>query len=218
VGAKAPGGDGFALVEALVSLVIVALISMLMIEGVSAGRRVWSQLDTASARGEAVDGARVALRDRIEQVFPATLFDKNPPYVDFAGETEAVTFIAPPPQAGRPAPLMRYRLAVTGSGGLQLSSISEVANPQGAIVVRDVLLRHVRSLDVAYFGASLPDLARRWQPTWEDQPTPPELVRIRVTFEPGDRRRWPDLIIRPKVTVDAECRFNPTTHGCKGRA
>jgi len=207
---------GFALVEALVSLVIVAMISLLMIEGVTTGRRVWERIDASSARGEAVDAAQASLRDRLEQTFPATLYDENPPYVDFEGGPDTVTFLSSPAQVDRPAPLKRYRLVLTTGGDLLLSSISDVASRDGA-VRRQILLDHVRAVDLAYFGAADPDRARQWRPTWTDQPAPPELVRVRVTFEPGDRRQWPDLIVRPRVTVDTECKFNPINHGCKGR-
>jgi hypothetical protein len=46
----------------------------------------------------------------------------------------------------------------------------------------------------------------------------PELVRIRVGFAPGDRRVWPDLIIRPAVTIDGTCRVNRTARQCRADA
>jgi hypothetical protein len=40
---------------------------------------------------------------------------------------------------------------------------------------------------------------------------------VRLTFEPGDARQWPDLIIRPQATIDVDCKLNPITHHCNGR-
>lgn len=208
---------GFALVEALVSLVIVAMISLLMIEGVTTGRRVWERIDASSANGEAIDAAQAILRDRVEQIFPATLEDRTPPSIDFDGGSQALTFLSSPAQFERPAPLRRYRLALTAGGDLVLSSTSDVASPADGVVSRQTLLRGVRAVDLAYFGAADPDQIRHWRQAWEEQPEPPELIRLRLAFEPGDRRQWPDLIIRPRVTVDTGCKFNPVNPGCGSR-
>jgi general secretion pathway protein J len=137
--------------------------------------------------------------------------------VDFEGAAGALTFLSSPPGSSRPAPLMRYRLEVTTGGELLLSSLSDVA-AQGAATSRQPLLTGVRQLDLAYFGAADPDQTRRWRSSWQDQPKPPELVRVRVVFEPGDRRWWPDLIVKPQVTIDTACVLEPTGHGCRGRA
>lgn len=213
---KRAGDAGFALVEALASLLIVGMISLLLMQGLDTGRRVWERIDTRSAAGEAVDGAQGALRDRIEQTFLATLYDQNPPYVDIDGQAGSLQFLAPPPQAGRPAPLRRYRLGLTTAGDLLLSSVSDVASEGSAVVTNQVLLHRVRALDIAYFGPGS-DHIRRWRQSWQAQPDAPELVRVRVTFDPGDPRAWPDLIIRPRATIDAGCTLNFTNGRCKGR-
>lgn len=189
----------------------------MLVEGVATGRRVWERIDTREARGEALEAAQMALRDRVEQTYPATLYDKAPPYIDFRGAAEQLVFLANPPVSERPGPLRRYTLALDTGTNLVLSSVSDVSPPDQAFVTRQVLLRGVRQLDVAYFGAAQPDFTRRWRSSWIDESFLPEAVRVRLTFEPGDERQWPDLIIRPRTTIDTNCMFNPITHHCKGR-
>lgn len=208
---------GFSLVEALASLVVVGMIGLMLVQGVTTGRRVWERLDTREAHGEVLDAAQTILRDRIEQIYPATLYDKAPPYIDFRGTGEQVTFLANPPVSERPAAIRRYTLALDTATNLVLSSISDVAPLDRAPGTKQILLSGVRQLDVAYFGATQPDFVRRWRPAWIDESALPEVVRVRLTFEPGDERQWNDLIIRPRVTVDAACMLNPITHHCKGR-
>jgi general secretion pathway protein J len=208
---------GFSLIEALASLIVVAMIGLMLVEGVSTGRRVWERIDTREAHGEALEAAQTILRDRIEQIYPATLYDKSPPYIDFRGTAEQMTFLANPPVSERPAAIRRYTLALDTATNVVLSSISDVSPPDQAPVTRQILLLGVRQLDVAYFGAAQPDFARRWRPVWTNESSLPEAVRLRLTFEPGDERQWPDLIIRPRVTIDAACMLNPVTHHCKGR-
>lgn len=189
----------------------------MLVQGVTTGRRVWERIDSREAHGEALEAAQTTLRDRIEQIYPATLYDKSPPYIDFRGSAEQLTFLANPPVSERPAAIRRYTLALDTATNLVLTSISDVPPPEQAPVTRQVLLRGVRQLDVAYFGAAQPDFTRRWRPVWTDESALPEAVRVRLTFEPGDQRQWPDLISRPRVTIDASCMLNSVTHHCKGR-
>ncbi len=214
---EAPSG-GFALVEALASLVIVGMIGFMLIAGVTTGRRVWERIDTREAHGEELDSAQTMLRDRIEQTFPATMNDRSPPYIDFQGSSDDLTFLANPSEAGRPAPLRRYRLFLDAAGEVVLSSISDVAPEQGAIADNQVLLKGARQLEIGYFGPVYPDEQQRWRREWRDEAALPEIVRVRVSFEPNDPRWWPDLLIRPRTTIDALCLLNPVTHHCRGRA
>ena len=214
--ARTTGSDGFALVEALASLVIVGLIGLMLFEGIGTGARVWERMDARQSGRENVDSAQSTLRDRLEEIYPATLYDKTPPYADFAGQASHIEFISSPPQSARPAPLRRYGVLLNTAGQLILTSVSDVA-PRTDTVVNQVMLRGVRAIDIAYFGSAQPDFTRQWRPSWDDESLLPDAIRIRLAFEPGDRRVWPDLIIHPQVMIDTSCSVDPISHGCKGR-
>ena len=209
--------QGFALVEALASLVIVGMIALMLAAGATTGRRVWEGIDRRESAGEELENAQAAFRDRVEQIYPATLYQGNPPTVDFQGTPGGLDFLASPSQAERPAPLRRYTLSLDAAGDLVLASVSDVGPPETAPVSRQILLKGVREIDLAYFGATLPDMQRRWRPGWRNQSGLPEAVRLRVVFEPGDTRQWPDLVVRTRTTIDASCLLNVATHRCRGR-
>jgi general secretion pathway protein J len=209
---------GFALVETLASLVVVSMISLLIIAGLGAGRRAWERLDTREAGGEVIESAQQSLRDRLEQTFPTTLYDTNPPSVNFLGARDSLVFISNPPESGRPAALRRYSLSLDTAGELVLASVSDVDPNVTAEAARQVLITGVRALDIAYFGPAPPDDTPRWRQTWSQEPLAPRLIRVRLTFEPGDPRPWPDLIVRPRVTIDSACLLNIANHKCRGRA
>jgi general secretion pathway protein J len=218
VGGTAPGrSGGFALAEALTSLVIVGLLGVMLIQGVTTGRQVWQRLDTRSAAVEAVEGAQTVLRDRLEQLYAATLYGGAEVRIDMEGGPESVAFLAPPAQALRPAPLNRFQLDLKANQDLVLSSTSDVATSGQPGVTRQVLLTGVRQVDIAYFGPAAPDHSRRWRSSWMDQTLPPELIRIRLDFEPGDPRVWPDLIVRPRTSIDSGCILSSATSHCRGR-
>lgn len=206
---------GFALVEALASLVIVALISLMLFEGLGAGRRVWRGVDAREAGAEAVEEAQSLLRERIGNLYAATAHDADVPYVDFNGASDNVTFLSAPSMAGRPSGLRRYRLALADDA-LVLISVSDAAAPAERTPVEDVLLHGVRHLDIAYFGADSADPTPSWRGVWRQQSRPPRAVRIRVAFAPGPSLWWPDMIIRVNPTVGSECAVSPNGQGACG--
>ncbi len=210
---------GFTLIELMASLAILAMISVLISSGLVTGHRVWSRLDRATAAGEAVGSAQSVMRGLIERAYPITRFDASAPYVDFEGSGGTVTFFGQPSEAGRPGALRRYQLGLDAGGEVVLSSATSLTRDRNAPYTdRQVLVRGARSLDLAYFGAGPPDNTLRWRDLWRDRPAPPQLVRVRVQFPPGDARRWPDLIVRPLADVDTQCILDTASGRCRGRS
>jgi len=209
--------SGYALIELIASLVILAMMSVLMVSGVVTGRHVWERLDANNAMGDSIAGAQTVLRQRLERIFPETRYDANPPYADIDGAANSVTFLAQPRDAERPSSLRRYNLALSTDGNLTLSSTSDLAIDPTAPGEQQVLLRGVQSLDVEYFGPG-PDGTPGWQLRWHEQPASPQLIRIRAQFAPGDGRQWPDLLVKPIATIDTLCVLNTATGRCRGRA
>ena len=207
---------GYTIAEMLVTLLIMGMIGAMMLSGIVAGRRVWERTDTGSVAAEQVAGAQALIRQRFEHVFPVTNFENLPPTSEFDGESSTVTFIAPPRQAQSPSALRNYKIWLSPQGDLVLSSVSTVsANPTRGDE-NLVLLSGVQALDFAYFGPN-PQGVPGWQLQWAKQQKVPELIRLHVAFEPGDRRVWPDLLVKPRVTIDSQCVFNPATGNCRGR-
>lgn len=181
------------------------------------GRRVWEGIDQVATSEEAIEGAQEALRGRIEQMYPATLYGGDEALTDINGQADTLEFLAPPDDSLRPGPLRRYRLELTVGRQLVLSSISDVISARDTRITRQVLLSGVQQIDLSYYGAVASDSAKQWRSSWYQQVTPPELVRVRVAFGRGDRRAWPDLIVRPLTTIDSNCVLSAATSRCRGR-
>jgi general secretion pathway protein J len=208
---------GFALVEALAALAVTAMIALMLLAGLATGRRVWEGVDAREASGEQLESAQGMLRDRLEQAYSVILYQANPPIIDFRGAGETVNFLASPPYDSRPATIQRYNLSLDAAGELLLTSVTDAAPNEAPADRVQVLLRGVRGIDIAYFGARNGDVRPSWGPIWRDQPALPDLVRVRLAFPPGDTRQWPDLIVRPRMTIDADCRIDLGSHRCRGR-
>ena len=207
---------GYAIAEMLASLVILGMIGALMISGITTGRRVWERMDSNDVAAETVAGAQLLLRERIESVFPATRNDTVPPFADFVGKADSISFLGEARGSEQPTSLRRYHLALDTDGDLVLSAVSDVAVNQAVPIEVLVLLHGVQDFDVSYFGPQ-PNGPAAWQLSWDHQASLPQLVRIRLQFEQADHRTWPELLIKPMVTINSLCVLNAANGRCRGR-
>ena len=155
----------------------------------------------------------------MERIFPATRYDKIPSYADFDGVADKidVPFIAPR-CAGAIRRCGATNLAVAPNGDLGSFLIERSGSRPKTPPENLVLLHNVQGLDIAYFGVAPPDNRPAWRFAWEQRPSPPQLIRIRVHFAPQDPRVWPELLIKPVATVDSMCVLMIRTGKCRGRA
>ena len=192
---------GFTLLEMLVSLVVLGFLVVGLTQGVRAGLRLWdAQTLRIGETGELDAGARV-LRALLSGIWV-------PPQGGIgrgaAGKTEI---------EGHPDGLVFRGDLPTGLGTTRLANITlelrerrlvlrwsphrhELTNAPEPEPVETELIRGVERLDLAYWGSPSPDQAAGWQSQW-DGPAIPGLIRVRLAFASGDRRRWPDLIAAP---------------------
>lgn len=207
--------SGFTLVELLVALAVLALAAAIVAAGLTGAGRAWAGGDGRRQAGEAVEAAQAVLRARIEQTVPVTQGSGAFAMIDFSGSDTVLSFLAPPAVAAGEGALRHYTLRLGGDGGLVLSSLPD-GRLNGAPPPREErILAGVGGIDLAYFGREA-DGRGFWRDGWQGARALPELVRLRVRFPPGDRRWWPELIIRPGATVDTGCRLDRASGRCRG--
>ncbi|MGE5517927.1 MAG: prepilin-type N-terminal cleavage/methylation domain-containing protein [Bacteroidota bacterium] len=207
---------GFTLVEALVSLALVGMAGVLVVAGLGGTHQVWTRSGTLSRNVETVEAAQALLRQRLESAVPATRYDGGP-HADLDGQPTTLSFVAPPGDAFGPGGPRKYVLRLTASGDLMLSSVGDGLPTPLAVRREEILLAGAQSLDLAYFGAAQPDSGRTWQRVWQKHSVPPQLIRIRVHFPPGDSRWWPELVVRPRADLDTDCLLDSDGSRCRAR-
>jgi general secretion pathway protein J len=211
---------GFTLVEMLVALALTSMSALLLVGGLAAARTAWTRADRQAVAGEEVAAAQAVLRGRLEAMQPTLNYDASAPYVDLRGTAQMLSWDGPAGDA-KLGPPRRWRLMLGPDGALTLLD----ADPLSTRIETDApavrgwtpsrLIGQVRGLDIAYFGPAPSDKVRRWQQTWNDRPTLPELVRVRLRLAESDRRVWPDLIAAPAATVTSACTPDPLTGRCR---
>jgi general secretion pathway protein J len=212
---------GFTLLELLVTITLLAMLSLLLFGGLRFGVRAW---DGAQAHGAGMDEMRVVqnlLQRELEQAYPAYDVATDPvnPTVAFSGDENGVDFLAPAPQAMLSQGRAHIVLAGARDGG-HLALVMR-AHPELAMgnagSWSEPLLRDVAAIRFSYFGAPTVGGTPSWVGRWPGGKTMPQLVRIHVEFPRGDARSWPDLIVAPRIEVDAGCVYDYVTKYCQGR-
>lgn len=213
---------GFTLIELLVSLFVLGTVASMLMTGTGVMRQIIDRAANRGATNESVVTAQTILRNRIEAMVPSVRFDLGKPVADIRGSGTILSFFAPAAIADQPSSIRRYRLLRSASGQLVLYAVDDLAatvDPYGPGEIGwqpTVLLTGVRSIDFDYFGAAPPDEQRRWRSQWIGLNRPPELIRLRLAFEGGGARQWPDLIIKPGVTINSACKLDPNSGRCAG--
>lgn len=213
--------NGFTLVEMLVSLAVLSLVATMLLGGLQGVGAFVQRSDVRQAGFEEVASAHRLLRGRIEQLRPVVRQDSSIPQVDAQGDGGSFTFIAPPLDRAAPDALWRYRIIATAAGDLILywaNSLDDRYDFEAGMAGWQpiTLLKSVGAVAIDYMGEDLGGRSgRRWHASWAGRPQPPDLVRVRVTFRAGDRRSWPDLIVRPRATVNTACKIDALTGRCE---
>lgn len=213
--------SGFTLTEMLVSLAILSLAAVMLLGGVNAAGAFQARTDRSTAELDEVAAAQRLLRSRIERLSAVTRSDSSEALVDAIGDEGTLTFFGPPLARAEPDALWRYRIVATATGELMLYWANGLDDRHDFVTKETVGWQPIRLLDgvgrlvINYYGDDPQGPGRRWQTSWNRRPQPPDLIRIRVAFRRGDQRIWPDLIVRPRATVNTVCRIDRLSGRCE---
>jgi len=196
--------QGFTLLELLIGMTLVGFILSLLFAGLNLGTRSWEageqRMVTSSRQAVVVD----FIRRGIEQTYPLRWRVGEEDRLAFAGEAESLRFVGTVAmhdgasgnhlialdlvdgETGRDL-VMRWQLPDPGAPGFEPI---EQAEPK-------VLIKAVKEIALAYFGAQSETEDPAWHDQWLDQKTPPALIRLQLTMENGET--WPDIVAAPRT-------------------
>lgn len=224
-----PREHGMSLIEALVALLLLSLLSTGILLTFRIAQRTYEQLTRAERAHAEVTTAQRLLRRLIESSYP---FEPQAGAVraefGLEGSAERLRLTAHMPAAHGGAGHYRYELALVRSESARYNLIVRSwldrrgieewggsSGPAGA-AAEEVLLSDIERLEWAYLertddGAPRP----QWRSAWTSTVSAPALVRLRVAFAPEDPRRWPELLVAPRITDDANCEFDVIAQRCR---
>jgi general secretion pathway protein J len=214
---------GFTLIEMLVALTLISLISVAMVQAFRFSQRSLLQAKRMDNDVRSVAAAQRFLRRVLEEAYP---FEPAAGAAarGLQGDGEHLAFTAPAPAADGAIGLLRYTMRVDKDGAQpnlivqwQLDRNGDAAGTENQ-PRSEVILAGVKSLQIAYLepvDPRDPGATPEWRSSWTERQRMPALVRVHVEFDHQDRRRWPDLIVAPRVTDDANCVFDVVSQACR---
>jgi general secretion pathway protein J len=215
------GSEGFTLIELLVALALFSLLVTGLLGAMHYGISAWKRTTVQVDQLDHTLHVQNFLRRLIEDAYPLFIADgATRKYVDFKGNSISLDFLSSVPIALATGGRARFTLSVTAADGhveLVAASDLELTNRGGAPLTTRALISDLESVEISYFGRVRTDRTARWHESWTEQPTLPQLIRIRVRYPAGDPRIWPELLAAPRITADVGCVHDPLTNGCRGR-
>jgi general secretion pathway protein J len=203
--------QGFTLIELLISLTLLGLLLMLLYGGLHFGVRAWERTTTQDEASQTQDIAQSLLRRELERICvhlaPTPADAPNAaPRIHFDGTQEHMRILAPMPDASGAQRCAPLALIVVPVGGLKTLMFSLRDGSR-----QTALLRKAQDIQFSYQQEG-----GIWRSDWRGQPRLPVLIRVRVTFPPGDRRFWPELFIAPRLSASPDCNYDAALGACRG--
>jgi len=193
--------SGFTLLEILVALVVLGFLMVGLTQGVRAGLTMWGAQTRRVGETADLDASARVLRRLLSGIsLPAAggvlgassteKFEALPESLTFVGDLP--TGFGTTRRADITLELHEGRLVLRWTPRRHELSIAPPPEP-----IETELIRGVERFDLAYWGSPSPSESAGWQSRW-DRRDIPELIRVRLGFAKGDRRRWPDLMTAPQ--------------------
>jgi prepilin-type N-terminal cleavage/methylation domain-containing protein len=180
------GSDGFTLLE----LVIVIAIAGMILVGLSVGLR----FDLRALRAQQAQIGHYAEIAAVESTLRHLIAEGH----GFAGTTTHLEFVGALPAALDRPGLFDIGLGLDARRNLTVSWTPHRPSTSGEGDPGDAsadLLDDVDALELGYYTRGA-DKVEAWQPATAKDAAP-KLIRIRLRLGRDDRRRWPELLVRP---------------------
>jgi general secretion pathway protein J len=190
---------GFTLMEVLVALVVLGMLFVGLTQGVRLGINAWNEESRIVAQRDQLDDADRALRELLSHMNP----NGGAGTAAISGAADQLKFSTQLPTAVALATRnvnaslfvdAHHRLIFRWKLNFHEQSLRPPAEPTDT-----ELLSGVAKINFHYWSSvSNGPQKQGWQESW-DGPGPPGLVKLHVSFEAGDPRHWPDIIIAPAL-------------------
>lgn len=175
--------SGFTLLEVLLAIGLLALITSTILGGLHLGKRAWETGRDYESVHE-VEEAASAIGAILARAFPVTLYPPNGgAIVAFHGFGNGFRAVTLSESAENWGGLALTEIGATGADLTIWTSVfrADMWRATSRESMRAAkALRGVEAFELAYFGALDPSSAPRWNDSWIDRKTLPQLISVRI--------------------------------------
>lgn len=191
------GTPGFTLLELLVSLGLLALLSLLLVDGLRFGARVWERSgSTAGSSGDLSVTYDFLSRRMRSAVFAIGEDQTGREVPSVIGDSLSFSFLSSDPD--NPALSSRHRLTIDCSGAASTGDcIASVSASDGRSLPwvndsqsRTTILADVSKMEIDYFGSDAANAAPSRHKDWSAARHVPELIRLRFNQARENSYEW----------------------------
>lgn len=208
------GERGFTLVEMLVGLLLLGMLGTIVLSAAQVGLRGWTRAERQVDSVSEMEAAQTLLRRAIRHAYPVFASpDARDARILFEGGPSSLGFVGPLPGTPPDTAWAPMRLHLAGRS-LMLDWRAELARADTP-VRSDRLLGDVARLEIAYLGPPPQGGPAVWQGQWSGRTEMPALVRVRVGRGTSSPVSWPELIVAPRVTANAQCAYDVRDMTCR---
>ncbi len=217
---------GFTLIEVLIGMSLLSIMMLLLFASLRTCVQSWNAGEKKIAQVSQATIVQNFLRYKLQIALPLAVdfLAEEDRQFSFQGGSDSLQFVAPMPASAGRLGLQLFNLSLQSEDkgtGQQLLVDIKPFFPQNDMTQWEgeqvVILKHIQTLQIAYFGAGQDDLNKepKWQKQWQDRQNLPELVSIDIALTTGVV--WPQLIV-PLRLLDARQGDNAgTIPGVRGR-
>jgi general secretion pathway protein J len=212
---RARAEAGFTLIEVLIGIALLAMLGVLIADGIRLGGRAWNNAERQTGNSDEMVLLQSLFRRTILRAAPAFgSADPRDMTIAFAGDADTLTLTAPQPGTLFDGPWVRERFYLGPNGASRALFVAwqrDGAPPTGPVL----LLDHVRAIRFAYFGPGGAGGAPDWQDSWQNRSRLPDLVRVAIARDDARLRAWPELVVATRMTANAGCVFDLYRNTCQ---
>jgi type II secretory pathway component PulJ len=195
----------------IVAMAVLALISVLLVQGLRFGAKARERLEATT---ETTEAATLGLEFVRRQLSRAQLVTWQDPRtrtatLAFAGSRDAVRFVTAEPSYTPGPPLVLWELSLDGLGGkrrlmYRRAPLDPAAADFHALdqIEPQALITVQARLEFSYFGRPRAEAPPRWMDSWPDRKHLPNAIRL---GEGDPDSGWPGLVVQPLIDTAAAC-------------
>jgi general secretion pathway protein J len=211
--------SGFTLIEMLVALVILSLTSLLALQALHFGSRLWTTEARQTRAMEELTRARDLLRQLIEQSYPQDpQADPAVRWAPMESDGRVLRLSAPAPLFAGQGGLARWWIDPEdsdGSRGLRVGWSFDRTAPSATDTRSEVLIAGIQQITWSFLIQDASGFGQ-WVERWRPEAPLPRLVRVEIQFPLGDARVWRPLVVAPRLSAPTECQFDVISRRCRG--